>query len=257
MTDTALSSPDAQPSLRWFLKGAARVASLPTLVLTAQFLGFAALARDTGIGFGEALVMTFFVWALPSILVLVGAAQSGIGIVVTAIAVALSAIRLMPMTMALLPIIRTRQTRKLTLIIAAHYVALTAWVFGMTSLDDIPRPARAVYFIGYAGTLTSCITLVTAIGYGIAAALPPLLAMALTLLTPINFSLLLWGGAKLPSDKLALVFGVAVTPVAHVLTPQWSVIVTGLVAGLAAYTVGKLIRERRAALDLDGGEGGA
>lgn len=249
---------DDQPSLRWFLRGAVRVASLPTLVLTAQFIGFAALARDVGIGIGEALVMTMFIWALPSILVLVGAAQSGVGIAVTAIAVALSAIRLMPMTMALLPVIRTSRTRKVTLFIAAHYVALTAWVFGMTSLDDIPRPARAVYFIGYAGTLTSFITLVTAVGYGIAGALPPLLAMALTLLTPINFSLLLWGGAKLASDKLALIFGVAVTPVAHHLTPQWSVIVTGLTAGLAAYAVGKVIHERRAAaLDLDADGGGA
>ena len=135
----------SQPSLRWFLKGAARVASLPTLVLMAQFVGFAALARDGGIGIGEALVMTMLVWALPSILVLVGAAQSGIGLAVTAIAVALSAIRLMPMTMALLPVIRAPNTRKLTLFIAAHYVALTAWVFGMTSLDDIrARRARSI-----------------------------------------------------------------------------------------------------------------
>jgi predicted branched-subunit amino acid permease len=236
-----------EPSLLWFLKGAARVASLPTLVLVFQFIGFAALARDVGVGLGEALAMTFFVWALPSILVLTGAAQSGIGLVVAAIAVALSAIRLMPMTLALMPIIRTPRTRKLTLFVAAHYVALTAWVFGMTALDDIPRPARAIYFIGYAGTLTTLITLVTGIGYGLAAALPPLLAMALTLLTPINFALLLWRGAKLVSDKLALILGVAVTPLAHALTPQWSVVVTGLTAGLAAYGIGRLVNERRAA----------
>lgn len=255
----SFAATDPTPSLRWFLRGAARVASLPTVVLIFQFLGFAALARDVGIGLGEALVMTFLVWALPSILVIVGAAQSGIGLAVAAIAVALSAIRLMPMTMALMPIIRAGGTRRLTLFVAAHYVALTAWVFGMTQLEDIPRPVRAVYFIGYAGTLTSLITVVTGVGYGIAAALPPLLAMGLTMLTPINFSLLLWGGARLVSDKLALAFGVALTPVAHWLTPQWSVVVTGLGAGISAYAVGRIINERRAAsLDITSdGEGAA
>jgi predicted branched-subunit amino acid permease len=242
------------PSPAWFLKGARRVASVPTVVLVFQFVGFAALARDSGVAIGEAMVMTFTVWALPSILVLTGAAKVGLGVVATAVAVALSAIRLMPMTMALMPVIRARGTRRLTLFVAAHFVALTAWVFGMTALDDVPRRVRAVYFIGYAATLTSLITLVTGIGYGLAAALPPVFAMALTLLTPLNFALALWAGAKLLSDKLALILGVALTPVAHWLTPQWSIVVTGLVGGSAAFVVGRIVRERRAAaVEIDSG----
>ncbi|TGT20407.1 branched-chain amino acid ABC transporter permease, partial [Mesorhizobium sp. M4B.F.Ca.ET.172.01.1.1] len=87
----------------WFLRGVRAAFSLPGLILVSSFIGFAALAKDAGVTATQAAFMTGTVWALPSMVVLVGAIASGAALPAAILAVTLSAIRLMPMVMALAP----------------------------------------------------------------------------------------------------------------------------------------------------------
>src|SRR5688572_1542891 len=65
---------------------------------------------------------------LPGMVVLVGAVLSGVGLLGTAFAVALSSVRLTPMVVSLVPELRGSRTRKLTLYLLAHFIAITSWV---------------------------------------------------------------------------------------------------------------------------------
>lgn len=247
MPDTAVPpDADTRTALGWFVAGMRAFFSLPALILMAAFTGFGGLAHASGVTLAQSVAMSGLIWALPSMVVLVGAIKAGTPILATAIAVSLSAVRLMPMTMSLTPILRDDRTPKWALYWASHFVAVTAWVFGMTKLPGLPRAARLPYFVGFAMTLTGVNLVVTAVSWTASAALPPVAAAALVLLTPLYFIVSLWRAAeRAPSDRIALVVGMAIMPVAHRLTPEFSLLVTGLVGGTIAFAVARRIDRRR------------
>ena len=82
-----------------------------TLVLFATYLGIGALAHDTHFSLGWALASTLFVWAGPAQIILISTLGSGATAVQAAIAVTVSAIRLFPMVVSVLPMMRTPETR--------------------------------------------------------------------------------------------------------------------------------------------------
>jgi predicted branched-subunit amino acid permease len=226
------------PSRIWALRGARAAMSIPALILSAAFVGYAGLARETGLSLTETLAMTGLIWALPSIVVLTGALNSGMGLIPAAIAVALASVRLMPMTMALMPMLKVEgKTKRWQLLIASHFVAVTAWVYAMRNLPDMPREARLPFFLGFGFAITSFVFSVTGIAYLLVERLPPILAGSLVLLTPVYFLCSLWGASRLLADKLALAIGLALGPVFFVYVPGLDLLWTGLVGGTAAYLI--------------------
>ncbi|WP_448113511.1 AzlC family ABC transporter permease [Mesorhizobium amorphae] len=219
----------------WFLRGVRAAFSLPGLILVSSFVGFAALAKDAGVTMVQAAFMTGTVWALPSMVVLVGAIVSGVALPAAFFAVTLSAIRLMPMVMAIMPEMRAEKTRQWVLYLLAHFVAVTSWVLAMERLKHIPRDMRTTYYAGLGGTLvTSNIIVVTAV-YAVADALPSAISAALLMLTPMYFLTSLWGSARERVGHVAMVLGLALGPVFHVLLPQFDLLAAGMVGGTAAY----------------------
>lgn len=234
----------ARTGREWFFLGMRASISIPALILTAAFVGFAGLARETGLSLAETLVMTGLIWALPSIVVLTGALSSGMGLVPAAIAVALASVRLMPMTMALMPMVKMPgKTKNWHLLIASHFVAVTAWVFAMRTLPDLPREARLPYFAGFGSGVTSFVFCMTGIAYMAVERLPDVVAGALVLLTPVYFLCSLWGAARLNVDKAAMVVGLVLGPVVYLYLPGLDLLWTGLVGGTATFFGMKIFRK--------------
>src|SRR6201993_4020029 len=124
-----LDSPTWQSSLRAFGWGMRSVAStILSLVLFATYLGIGALAHDTHFSLGWALASTLFVWAGPAQIILISTLGSGATIIQAAIAVTVSAIRLFPMVVSGMPLMRTPQTKRRQLVLVAHLTAVTLWV---------------------------------------------------------------------------------------------------------------------------------
>lgn len=227
----------------WMARGARAAVSIPAFILTAAFVGYAGLARETGLTLAETLAMTGFVWALPSIVVLTGAISSGMGLIPAAIAVALASVRLMPMTMALMPIIKVPgKTKTWQLLIASHFVAVTAWVFAMKNLPDMPREGRLPFFVGFGGAVTSFVFCMTGISYLLVESMPDMVAGALFLLTPVYFLCSLWGAARLNADRAAMVAGLLLGPVFFVYLPGLDLLWTGLAGGSLAYLMTRIFR---------------
>jgi predicted branched-subunit amino acid permease len=249
-----VDAPDAAPAavgeiertaLGWFFAGQRQFFSLPAFILMMAFVGFGGLAQASGLTLAQTIFLVGFVWALPSAIVVVGAVQSGMSLVATMFAVALSAARLMPMTMSLIPVVRDDGTSRRVLYFLSHFVAITAWVFGMTTLPSLPRAGRAPFFAGFAVTLTCAGMAVGGASWIASAELPPLAAAALVLLTPLYFALSLWRAAvKAPTDRLALVFGAVVAPVMQTIAPSVDLLLTGLVGGGLALLGGRLLARR-------------
>src|ERR1700759_4437605 len=175
-----IDSPAWQSPARAFAWGLRSVAStVLTLVLFATYLGIGALAHDSHFSPGWALASTALIWAGPAQIILISTLGSGATVVQAAIAVTVSAIRLFPMVVSVLPMLRTPRTRRRHLIFAAHFIAITLWVECFRLLPQVPRERRIAFTNGLGVGLMSVCLAATTIGYGLAANLPQSLGAAI------------------------------------------------------------------------------
>jgi predicted branched-subunit amino acid permease len=208
-----------------------------TLVLFATYLGIGALAHDTHFSLGWALACTVLVWAGPAQIILISTLGSGATVVQAAIAVTVSAIRLFPMVVSVLPMLRTPQTKRRHLVLATHFIAVTLWVECFRLLPQVPRERRIAFTHGLGIGLVCVCLFATTLGYGLAANLPQLFAAAILLLTPLAFLLSTARNCRQLADILALVLGLAMFPLVSMLHTGVDILISGVSVGTIAYGV--------------------
>src|SRR5918992_788858 len=89
-----------------FWRGARDALSLPAWVLGFSILGIGSLARDAGFPAGAAALSTMVMWAGPAQAIFFASVAAGASFPFIAFAVTLSSVRLLPMTVAILPLLR-------------------------------------------------------------------------------------------------------------------------------------------------------
>ena len=248
MSDLQDAAPRAETdaSFRWFLRGVRAALTTPGLVLATAFVGFASLALEEGFSLAEAGFMTVAIWALPAIVVLMGAIKSGATLLAAAFAVALSSVRFLPMLVALVPEMRAPRTRPWVLYLLSHFVAVTSWVVAFQQFPRVPREMRTAFYGGLAGWLLVANLGVVVIVFTLAAALPPVASAALLLITPIYFLTSLWGSSRDDAGKIALGVGVVLGPLCHAIAPTIDLLAAGLIGGSLGYGIHRLRGMRRA-----------
>ncbi|QKV18094.1 AzlC family ABC transporter permease [Oricola thermophila] len=226
-------------ALLWLGRGMRKVVSLPAFILMNAFIGFAGFARESGIELAHAAFMTAAIWALPAQVVLIAAVESGTTLLATFFAVSLSSVRLMPMVTSLIPQLRGERTRTSTLLFLSHFIAVTSWVMANQFIERVPRRYRTIYFGGFAVTLTVCNILIVVAVYGLSARIPSSVLGALFFLTPVYFLTSLWATARERVIKLALLTGMALGPLFHLVAPEFDLLLAGTVGGVVAFAVGR------------------
>jgi predicted branched-subunit amino acid permease len=224
--------------LRAFAWGMSSVTStIMTPVLFATYLGIGALAHDSHFSLAWALASTLFVWAGPAQIILISMLGSGATVIQAAIAVTVSAIRLFPMVVSVMPMMRTPQTKRRQLVLVAHLTAVTLWVECFRFLPHVPRDRRITFIHGLgSGLVIVCLT-ATAAGYSLAANLSPLLGAAILMLTPLAFLFSTARNCREAADFVALGLGLALFPLAAKMNSGVDILVSGVSAGTIAYGV--------------------
>jgi predicted branched-subunit amino acid permease len=230
---------------QWYARGLFDgITSVQGFVLFASYVGFGGLCAGIGFPLGAAVFSTFLIAALPSQLLLVGGYVAGNGALVIALAVMLSAARLLPLVVSLLPYLRGRLSVQL---FAAHFVAVSVWAESRRLLPPLPPEARLPFFFGFITVFNiSCVT-ATLLGYLLAGRLPHALAVGLTFLTPISFLLALMRNARDRVDYLSLAFGLALAPVFAAYGGRLDLLWTGLAGGAAAWLIHRWRKKGKAA----------
>ena len=233
-----LDSPQWNSPLRAFACGMSAVGTtVLALVLFATYLGIGALAHDTNFSLGWVLASTLLIWAGPAQIILISTLGSGATVVQAAVAVTLSAIRLFPMVVSVLPMLRTPRTKRRHLLLVTHFIAVTLWVECYRLLPRVPRERRVAFVHGLGCALVINCMIATTIGYQLAANLPPVFAAAILMLTPLAFLLSTARNCREISDVLALALGLALYPAIAMLQTGVDVLISGLSAGSIAYAV--------------------
>jgi predicted branched-subunit amino acid permease len=225
-------------ALAAYLAGlAATWTSVFSYVLFGTYLGIGALAHDFGFTVWWMLASTLLVWAGPAQVILISTLGAGGSLVETGIAVCLSSVRLLPMVVALLPMLKAPGMRSWKLLLPAHFTAVSMWVEALRLLPQQPRAGRVAFCNGLGTGYLLTASTASVAGFFLAAKLPPLLSAALLFLTPVAFLMSTLRNSRMLLDRLALVFGLVLGP----LFAWWQIgldlMWSGIAAGTAAYLV--------------------
>ncbi len=223
-----------------FKRGLVNAFGVPVLVLCGSFLGFGALVRESGLSLWLGLFSTATGWALPGQIAIVELFGVGASLLVMASVVALTNARLLPMTVVLMPRLERPGARRWPLYIAAHWVAVTGWAEMMSNGDKIARELRLPYFLGYSMTLWLSTLVCTALGFLAADSLPSIVTLGLVFLNPIYFMLVFAADLRDRMKVYALALGAVLGPALHLLTPDWGLLLAGVIGGTAAFGIERL-----------------
>lgn len=225
-----------------FRGGVRDVFGSAALVLGASYIGLGSLLREVGLGLDIGYFSTLSTWALPGQVATFELFAIGAPLASVFVAVSLINVRFLPMVVAMLPLIRepSRPTRRLYLI--AHFVAVSAWVLVMVRGPHMPPAQRLPYFAGCTVVLMPMAFVGTTIGYLAAGIVSPAVSYGLLFVNPVFFMLVLLVDLRQRARIWALLLGGALGPVLHLATPTWGLLISGLVAGTAAFFGDRLWR---------------
>jgi predicted branched-subunit amino acid permease len=240
----ALDSPRWQTSLGSFLVGVQQAFfTVLAYVLFFTFVGIGALAHDSGFTVLWAVAGTILIWAGPAQIILIASAHAGATVLESALAVTISAMRLLPMVVGVLPMLRMPDTKLRQLALPAHMIAVTAWVESVRLLPDVPRHRRILFVNGLGTGLITLSCVATTVGFGLAASLPPLLAAGILGLTPLTFLFSTERNSTKLVDRVALGLGLVLYPLtSRLLHNGFDMLLSGLAAGTLAYLVHRMRR---------------
>jgi predicted branched-subunit amino acid permease len=227
-------------------QGALSALGMPCLVLGASYLGFGALIRESHLGLDAGLISSIAGWALPGQIVLVEVIAAGGSVLSAALAVLLTNARLLPMVASLMPILRAAESGKPRLrhYLIAHLIAITGFAIAMQRAPRMAPAQRLSFYEGFAVTLWSTTILATALGFFLAGVMPRPVTLGFVFLNPLYFMLVFVADLKHRLRAWALIIGALLGPSLHLLSADWGLLATGLIAGTIAYCIDAAQRRR-------------
>jgi predicted branched-subunit amino acid permease len=208
---------------------------VPMIVLGASYVGFGSLVHGAGLDVWLGLFSTFSGWALPGQIVVVELYSLGGSLLVVAAAVAMTNARLLPMTVSLMPYLRHRGTPAWRYYLFANHVAVTAWAASMRVCPRLPTDQRLPYFAAFGTALWTMCLVTTAAGFYLSGLLPGFVTLGLVFLNPIYFMLVFVADARHRARILALGAGALLGPPLHLVSADWGLLITGVLAGSLAF----------------------
>jgi predicted branched-subunit amino acid permease len=233
--DDVTQPPALTPFWHSFMRGTQTLPLVPAAILLSGMVGFGAFAHEAGLGLLQAVGISAVVWALPGQVMLVDQLGRGAGWAAIFLAVTLTAVRLLPMTVVLAPLFRGAHlpgpVRGVATVIATHFVALTLWVEGQRVLPTLALPERLPVFLGWCAVFFVLTPLATGFGYLLANAVPIKVLAVLLFLTPLYFGLSMVAAVRASRlDGVIIGVGAVLGPIFHIWIPGLDLLAVGAVA---------------------------
>lgn len=219
-----------------FLAGARAAVGLPTITIFFSLVGIGGLVRDIGYPMMAGVLSSVLMWAGPAQVLLFGSLATGVALPVIMLAVLLSSLRFLPMTMSIMPLLSHPRRPLWQLLLAAHLIAITNWIEGLRRLPALPEAERYPFFLGFGSTVMLSGAIATGIGYYMVAALPGVLGAAMLFTTPIFFTASIIAPIMTWSEALPVIIAVLLAPLAPLLVGEdYALLLIGLGGGTLAF----------------------
>jgi len=217
--------------------------SLPAFILLFTMMGFGSLARGAGFGWDMAAAASLLIWGLPGQLAMVELTSTGQGFVAIVFACSLANARFLPMVVSFIPAMGRGRSGFARLALDAQLLSINSWAMCLREFPNVDPPLRHLYYVTFAGSILFAAVLGTLLGYHGAVLLPPSIVLGLIFVSPLFFALVL---SAVPgrAQRISLLLGCAIVPLAHYLVPSVDLLVTGVVGGSLGFAAGRIWKDR-------------
>ena len=226
---------------KYFLKGffCIKSADSPAIALFASFIAVGALFKSIGLNIQESVFSTLLTYALPGSLIMAESLIVGASLLNIFLAVWLVNARLYPMTVSLFPLLTHKSQPRLKYYLACHFIAVSAWLIMRSNYKQIPKKHRIDYWIGIGSATVSVSVLGTYIGFSFSDYFNKDMMIGLAILNPIYFLCMMVGASKTIQITLSVALGIILGPVIYLFSPEWSILLAGVIGGTIAYLIGE------------------
>ena len=226
---------------KFFFKGFRSILShdSPAIALGCCFIAIGALLKNLGFNIQESIFSTMLTYALPGSLIMAESLLVGASLLNIFLAVWLVNARLYPMTVSLFPLMMHKDQPKWKYYFSCHFIAVSAWLIMKSNYKKIPKNFRIDYWIGIGSATWSVAVLGTFIGFYTSEYLNQDMLIGLAILNPIYFLCMMVGAAKTIQVTLSVLLGIILGPIFYFLSPEWSILLGGVIGGTIAYLVGE------------------
>ena len=227
---------------KFFFKGFRSISShdSPAIALGCCFIAIGALLKNLGFNIQESIFSTMLTYALPGSLIMAESLLVGASLLNIFLAVWFVNARLYPMTVSLFPLMMHKDQPKWKYYFSCHFIAVSAWLIMKSNYKKIPKNFRIDYWIGIGSATWSVAVLGTFIGFYISEYLNKDMLIGLAILNPVYFLCMMVGAAKTTQITLSVLLGIILGPVFYYFSPEWSILLGGVVGGTIAYLIGEL-----------------
>lgn len=206
-------------------------------------VGFGTLASEASLSMLHALMIMAGLWSMPGLIAYVDLYNTDISILALVIATGIANVRVLPVTIATIPVIRTSQKVKSSHFFYAQINSVNAYLALLIVKQEIEdRRLLTQYFVAYCiGTLfLGAAGLI--LGMTLAGSVSPEILRILIFVTPL-YILLLATSSRRASILLSIAAGGLVVPYAQTLSADWGVVIGGVIAGTIAYFMARRWRQ--------------
>ena len=211
----------------------------PAIALGASFVAVGALLKDIGFNLEQSIFSTFLTYALPGSLVMAESFIVGASLLNIFLAVWLVNARLYPMTVSLMPLLQHKSQPRWKYYLSCHFIAVSAWLIMKSNYKSINKKYRIDFWMGI-GTGTWLTAIVsTIIGFLVSDYLDKNMMIGLAIVNPVYFSCMMLGAMKSLQINLSIILGSILGPAFFFISPEWSILYGGVLAGTIAYFIGE------------------
>ena len=229
----------------YFRQGMKHCVQAPGIGLFAAMSGFGALAKESGVSLLIALGMTGGLWSTPGQVAFVELFATGIGGVALIASVTIANVRMFPLTIATMPLLRSRPGLQPVQFWIAHINSVTSFVQVVEMSHHVSDSSlRTAYFFGFTTATMSLGLLGTTFGYTVANQLPGVVGQSLVFITPL-YMLLLAAQSSQRSVLMSVVLGCTLVPLGYLVSTNWGLLTGGVLAGTLAFVIDRA-RKRHA-----------
>jgi predicted branched-subunit amino acid permease len=218
-----------------FKKGCRTALGIPGISLAASFFALGALFKNSGLNAMQSFLSTLIGFALPGQVVMAETLIVNGTLLNILIAVFLTNARLYPMTVNLVPVIRQKNRPRWHYYFLAHFIAVTSWVYMLSNYNKISKENRFSFFLGLGATLWVLSTIATVIGFYTAGIISKKVFVAIIFLNPIYFMCMIVSVLNKLHIILTVFLSIILAPILFLVTPDWSVLLAGVISGIVSY----------------------
>jgi len=191
-----------------FRQGCLKGTGIPGISLCASFFALGAVFKNAGLDAFQSFLSTLIAFALPGQVV-----------------------------MAETLIVQGALLNVFLAVLLSHFIAVTSWVHFLANYEKIKKEDRFNFFLGFSSTLWFLSVITTVIGFYVAGVISKKIFIALIFLNPIYFLCMVVANLETKYIIFTVIFSFILSPILFLLSPQWSVVIAGLVAGIIAYLI--------------------